>query len=114
MGICDSKGNTPNKGNENIGNVQNVGNKGTNEICVANKYIENDVINQISKAVCKICYNNKYGTGFFMNMGHFKVLFTNYHIISEELLNESIKLEMHSNKPKLLTLDKTHVLLNFL
>ena len=57
--------------------------------------------NQTSRAICKISYKNKHGRGFFMNMDSFKLLITNYHIISEEMLNKPIKLEMYNKKVKL-------------
>ena len=41
-----------------------------------------------------------------MNMDSFKLLITNYHIISEEKLNEPIKLEMHNKKVKILSVDE--------
>ena len=52
------------------------------------------VINKVSKSICKIYINNngeQTGTGFFMFMDdNMKCLITNYHIISEQLINNNI------------------------
>ena len=50
----------------------------------------NDIY-KISKSICQISYleNNKpvYGTGFFMVLNNNKYIITNYHVISESLIN---------------------------
>ena len=48
-------------------------------------------INKVAKSICKISYekNNKpySGTGFFMEFKNLKCIFTNYHVISKDLIN---------------------------
>ena len=75
-------------------------------------FIQNELINVIAKSICKITYKigkiNKYGTGFFMNISNdnsFKSLITNYHVISEDLINKYIELELHNKETKKLFLD---------
>ena len=77
------------------------------------KGIDENKGNQTSRAICKISYKNKYCTGFFMNMDSFKLLITNYHIISEEMLNETIKIEMYNKKVKIINLDKNSRFIEF-
>ena len=48
-----------------------------------------------------------------MNMDSFKLLITNYHIISEEMLNKPIKLEMYNKKVKIINLDKNSRFIEF-
>ena len=58
-------------------------------------------INKVSKSICKIFYevNHKKmnGTGFFMLLrNNLKCLITNNHVISRDLINEEINLELFS------------------
>ena len=85
-----------------------------NEVEIASCPIKEMDINLIiaSKSICKITYKigkiNKYGTGFFMNISNdnsFKSLITNYHVISEDLINKYIELELHNKETKKLFLD---------
>ena len=63
----------------------------------------NDIY-KISKSICQISYleNNKpvYGTGFFMVLNNNKYIITNYHVISESLINNNINIEIY-NKNKI-------------
>ena len=72
------------------------------EICPnEKKYIPNEIIIELSKSVCKISYKYKnstaHRTGFFMNciFSNISYLFlvSNYHVISENLINKEIKIE---------------------
>jgi hypothetical protein len=60
-------------------------------------------INKVRKSICKIYYeiNNipNTGTGFFILLNNnLKFLITNYHVISKELLNIIINIEIYNNK----------------
>ena len=54
--------------------------------------------NEINKSICKIKLlkneGYKFGTGFFMNAFGYRYLITNYHIISEEIINKNIEIEI--------------------
>ena len=54
--------------------------------------------NEINKSICKITIltheGYKFGTGFFMNVFGYGYLITNYHIISNEIINENIEIEI--------------------
>ena len=53
---------------------------------------------KLSKSICKILYkdNNEplYGTGFFMIYQSLKCLISNYHVISQDLINKNIEIEI--------------------
>ena len=59
----------------------------------------NNIIKTI-KSICKIIYkeNNKtfQGTGFFMLINGIKYLITNYHNITENLINQNINIEIYT------------------
>lgn len=98
MGICDSLGNGLNKPKY--------------ERIVSTGFVPNEYIDKTSKSICKITYKNTHGTGFFMNYNSIELLVTNYHIIPEDLLNESIKLEFNdqiNNKSIVLQKDKRKI-----
>ena len=84
MGICQSK---------------------TKELFTDHVYISIEIINKVLKSVCKITIKKKggknyeCGTGFFMNINDSKkYLLTNYHIISDKIINEDIEIEIHNHK----------------
>jgi hypothetical protein len=54
-------------------------------------------IYKVCKSICKISYMEHYGTGFFMLLNDIKCLFTNYHIISKDLINKVINIEIYNN-----------------
>ena len=54
-------------------------------------------IYKVSKSICKISYLEHNGTGFFMLLNDIKCIFTNYHIISKDLLNKVINIEIYNN-----------------
>ena len=85
MGICES----PNPKKNINNNIEKIINSG---------FVPFEFIGKTSKSVCKLSHKNIYGTGFFMKYNSLDFLFTNYHIISKELINESIKLELHDKK----------------
>ena len=92
---------------EEVKEIGKLENKGDEKGIVENKG------NKTSRAICKISYKNKHGTEFFMNMDSLKLLITNYHIISEEMLNEAIKIEMYNKKVKIINLDKNSRFIEF-
>ena len=57
------------------------------------------IANQVSKAICKIIYENNRGTGFFININDdLKCIATCYHVISKDIINNSIIIEIHNKK----------------
>ena len=58
------------------------------------KILDVGTANKLSKSICKIIDNNniqkKYGTGFFMICKSLKLLISNYHVISSDLINKNI------------------------
>ena len=96
MGICD-KIKSPHH-NTNYNTNHNL------ERIVSPGFVPNEFIDNIQNSNCKISYKNIYGTGFFMGFHYINYLVTNYHIIPEELLNESIKLEFQSKSLKTIVL----------
>ena len=57
------------------------------------------IINKISKSICRILYEKISGTGFFMLLNDsLKCIITNYHIISKELINKIINIELSNDK----------------
>ena len=76
------------------------------EKIVSHKYIPNELIILTSKAICKISYLNRKGTGFFLKVGSSKFLVTNFHVVSDKLLDKYIEIEMHNKKKKIIILDK--------
>ena len=90
------------------------------EICPnEKKYIPNEIIIELSKSVCKISYKNStaHRTGFFMNciFSNFRYLFlvSNYHVISENLINKEIKIELHNKEIIPLKLETKFFNINF-
>ena len=98
MGICDSLKNK------------------RQELFTGHMFIPIEITNKVSKSVCKIKIRKKgskdcdYGTGFFMNLNNSKkYLFTNYHIISEKIINEEIEIEIHNHKKMNLKLNNRYI-----
>ena len=94
MGICESKQEPPNSF------------KTTEE---KEMIMENHItlpiylINKAMKSVCKIIIKNNpqniLGTGFFMKISDSqKYLITNYHIISEDMVNKEIEIELYNQE----------------
>lgn len=83
------------------------------EKIVTHKFIPNELIILTSKAVYKISYLNEKGTGFFLNVGPYKFLVTNFHVVSDKLLDKYIEIEMHNKKKKIIILDKKKRLIQF-
>ena len=83
------------------------------EIYVMNRPIPNEVISKVAKSICKISYKINgqpiFGTGFFMNFLDYKFLITNYHVISEKLMNEIIEIELHNKKKVNLKLNELKI-----
>ena len=68
--------------------------------------------NKLSKSICKIIVKNnnqkKYGTGFFMICKSLKLLISNYHVISSDLINKNIEIEIFNKKIINLELDENN------
>jgi hypothetical protein len=72
--------------------------------------------NKVLKSVCKIKTKKKggknyeCGTGFFLNINNDskKYLITNYHVISEKIMNEDIEIEIHNHKTMNLKLNNRY------
>ena len=64
------------------------------------KMISLDIINKLKKSFCKISYkNNINGVGFFIILNNsFKCIMTNYHVLSENLINNIINIQLYNNK----------------
>ena len=82
MGVCESK---------------------KEEAYTGHKAVPMNIANKTLKSICKIIVNSIegdiYGTGFFMKINDSKkYLITNYHVISEERINDEIVIEIHNHK----------------
>jgi len=87
-----------------------MGNSRTEEIRTNNSCkISVDIIFETRKSICNINYkmNNEQinGTGFFMLVNDIKYLVTNYHVISETLINNNIKIKIWNKKEKFIQLN---------
>ena len=69
-----------------------------------------NLFNEINKSICKIKLvtneGYKFGTGFFMNVFGSGYLITNYHIISKEIINKKIEIEIEIHNQIKMKLDK--------
>ena len=89
--------------------------------CGVAKAIPLKKVFELIKSICKVEYyldNKKYnGTGFFMELLDLgkNVLITNYHIISERVINEKteIKLILENDSVKMIKLDKNERLIKY-
>ena len=90
MGICDSKS----KGEKYENRIL--------QMSIDHPVIPLYAINQVSKSICKITIKKQtqdyFGTGFFMNLDSSQYLITNYHIISKDVLNEDIEIEISNHR----------------
>ena len=139
MGICESKPpktaqnihmlgreNIPNEQNvpkienrpinQNMANRQNPIDRKNNgyEMATSNKSVPVDIIIKARQSICKIIIINnsniKYGTGFFMKVSDTeKYLITNNHVISQNNINDDIKIEIHNQKSMKLNLNNRKI-----
>ena len=119
MGICQSKTENryesskkreaikeDNKKVENQFKIEVNHIKRKEELFTGHAFIPTELTNKVLKSVCKIKIKKKggkdydCGTGFFMNINNDskKYLITNYHVISEKIINEDIEIEIHNHK----------------
>ena len=87
---------------------ENKQNKGRlDEKQIGNKPIPLDICIKLRESICKIIIKNReniiYGSGFFMKISKsLKFLFTNWHIINKELINDNNNIEIEIwNKEKM-------------
>ena len=85
------------------------------EIKIWSKPVPLNIINKVRKSICKIIIKNKgnipsYGTGFFMKISKsLKFIFTNYHVINKDLINDYIELEIYNKKNMLINLKQCNI-----
>ena len=124
MGVCackleneKRKKNPSNEeGRKNEINIkENLPNK-RQELFTGHMFIPIEVTNKVLKSICKFTIkmnggNDYYnGTGFFMNINDSKkYVLTNYHIISEKIINENIEVQIYNNKIMKLTLNNRYI-----
>lgn len=96
-------------------NVTTENNSIINEVFIKDKKInskiDNDTINKVRIAVCKIIMDKMIGTGFFMIFQNRKFLVTCYHVINPEIKN--FEMEIWNKKIKKLEL-KNHQIKYFI
>ena len=85
------------------------------EILIGHKPVPMNIANKAMKSICKIFIkgineNNIYGTGFFMKISNsLKCLITNYHVISPQVINQNIELEIWNNKKMKLNISNRYI-----
>ena len=84
------------------------------EVGMGRRQIPIDLVNRLSKSMCKITYintdNNKvYGTGFFMIYNSLKYLISVYHVINSNLKNKDIEIEIYNKKKINLKLNSRYI-----
>ena len=72
-----------------------------------------NIISKVNKSICKIAYkkNNegKNGTGFFMILNNIKYLVTSYKILNKDIINNSIRIEIHNKIEKIIELKERNI-----
>ena len=73
------------------------------ELFIGYKPVPMEIANKLSKSICKITYinmNNQkiYGTGFFMIYNSLKCLISVNHVITSNLINKNIEIEIYNKK----------------
>ena len=75
--------------------------------------IPSNIISKVNKSICKIAYkkNNedKNGTGFFMILNNIKYLVTSYKILNKDIINNSIRIEIHNKIEKIIELKERNI-----
>ena len=84
------------------------------EIQTGHKSVPMKISNKVMKSICKIIIKRKgdilYGTGFFMKISEsLKFLFTNYHVINQDFINDRIELEIWNNKKMNINLNQRYI-----
>ena len=84
-----------------------------NENLTGHKGVSMKIGNEAMKSICKIIIiknkENIYGTGFFMEIKPLKFLFTNYHVINKDSINDNIELEIWNKKKMNLNLNQRYI-----
>ena len=85
-----------------------------NENLTGHKAVPLEIQNKVKKSICKIIIiknkENIYGTGFFMKISDsLKFLFTNYHVINKDSINDNIELEIWNKKKMNLNLNQRYI-----
>ena len=102
--------------NQNMANRQNPIDRKNNgyEMATSNKSVPVDIIIKARQSICKIIIKSNtgviYGTGFFMMVSDTeKYLITNNHVISQNNINDDIKIEIHNQKSMKLNLNNRKI-----
>jgi len=83
-----------------------------NENLTGHKAVPVEISNKVKNSICKIIIKreeNILGTGFFMKIESLKFLFTNYHVIKQEFINDNIELEIWNKKKMNLNLNQRYI-----
>ena len=82
--------------------IENERENGFKDSNMWSKPVPIDVINKVSKSICKINVkhnvNHNSGTGFFMNINSLKYLITANHVLSKDKIDNDIEIEIHNHK----------------
>ena len=97
-----------------IDNDQSIEDIYNNEALIGHKPVPLSIINKVKESICKIIIKKKggilYGTGFFMKISESsKFLFTNYHAINKDLINDNIEIEIWNKEKINLNLKKRYI-----
>ena len=86
------------------------------EIQTGHKSIPLDISNKVRESICKIIIKKKgdkgilYGSGFFMKISEsLKFLFTNYHVINQDLINDNIEIEIWNKEKMNINLNQRNI-----
>ena len=94
--------------------IQNEKEKNISEVDNVQKSVPLDIINKVSKSICKIIISDNKGvlngTGFFMKIdNNKKYLVTNYHAKFKNNINNDIILEIYNHKKMKLNIDNRDI-----
>ena len=78
--------------------IENERENGFKDSNMWSKPVPIDVINKVSKSICKINIDHGSGTGFFMNINSLKYLITANHVLSKDKIDNDIEIEIHNHK----------------
>ena len=84
------------------------------QVNTGHKSIPLDISNKVRESICKIIIKKeekkRYGTGFFMKISEsLKFLFTNYHVINQDFINDNIEIEIWNKEKMNLNLNQRYI-----